>query len=157
LAFDYFLKIDGIAGESTDARHKGEIDVQSWSWGEAAAVAPGGAGAGKVQIQDLHVLAPLSVASPTLMLACAAGQHIESAVLTGRRAAKDQQDFLTLSLAEVLVSSYQTGGSAGHEPPMDSIALSFARIEFEHRPMKADGSLGAPVKVGWDVKQGKQL
>ena len=29
----WFLKLDGIAGESTDAAHKGEIDVESWSWG----------------------------------------------------------------------------------------------------------------------------
>lgn len=28
---DYFLKIDGIEGESTDAKHKNEIDVVSWS------------------------------------------------------------------------------------------------------------------------------
>ena len=27
---DYFLKIDGIEGESQDATHKGEIDVVSW-------------------------------------------------------------------------------------------------------------------------------
>ncbi|HEY7575111.1 MAG TPA: type VI secretion system tube protein Hcp, partial [Thermoanaerobaculia bacterium] len=30
---DYFLKIDGIEGESQDGKHKGEIDVLSWSWG----------------------------------------------------------------------------------------------------------------------------
>ena len=52
-AFDYFLRLDGIPGESVDAKHKGEIDVLSWSWGEIAAdagAAPGGgAGAGKVR------------------------------------------------------------------------------------------------------------
>lgn len=31
---DYFLKIDGIDGESTDNKHKNEIDVLSWSWGK---------------------------------------------------------------------------------------------------------------------------
>ena len=39
-AFDYFLKLDGIPGESTDAKHKGEIDVLSWSWGESPEIAP---------------------------------------------------------------------------------------------------------------------
>ncbi len=33
--FDAFLKIDGIKGESADAKHKGEIDVMSFSWGLA--------------------------------------------------------------------------------------------------------------------------
>ena len=38
-AFDYFLKLDGIPGESVDAKHKGEIDVLSWSWGESQPIA----------------------------------------------------------------------------------------------------------------------
>ena len=30
-AVDYFLKLDGIPGESTDSKHKNEIDVTDWS------------------------------------------------------------------------------------------------------------------------------
>jgi Type VI secretion system effector, Hcp len=29
---DVFLKVDGIKGESTESRHRDEIDVLSWSW-----------------------------------------------------------------------------------------------------------------------------
>jgi len=28
---DYFLKIDGIPGESKNAKHKGEIDLEAFS------------------------------------------------------------------------------------------------------------------------------
>lgn len=35
MALDMFLKIDGIPGESTDARHRDEIDVLSYNWGES--------------------------------------------------------------------------------------------------------------------------
>src|SRR5918992_6143919 len=97
-AIDYFLKIDGIAGESPDSKHKGEIDVESWSWGETHAAPPGpvggGSGAGKVQMHDLHVTANMSKASPQLMLACASGTQLKSAVLTGRRAGASQLEFL---------------------------------------------------------------
>ena len=65
-AVDYFLKFDGIKGESTDAKHKDEIDVESWSWGEthAGAGAPGAAaGAGKVSMQDFHFVMGLNRAS----------------------------------------------------------------------------------------------
>ena len=34
---DFFLKVDGIEGESQDSKHKGEIEVVSWSWGETNA------------------------------------------------------------------------------------------------------------------------
>jgi type VI secretion system secreted protein Hcp len=157
MAVDYFLKIDGIDGESLDAKHKGWIDVESWSWGESAPVGHpgGGAGAGKVQMQDLNFNTRLSKASPPLLLACASGKHLKSAVLTARKAGKDQQEFLTFSLSDLLVSSYQTGGAEGVEVPMDSVSLNFAKIQVEYKELKADGTLGASVKAGWDVKQNK--
>ena len=33
MAFDAFLKLDGVKGESFDNTHKGEIDILSFSWG----------------------------------------------------------------------------------------------------------------------------
>jgi type VI secretion system secreted protein Hcp len=78
-------------------------------------------------------------------------------VLTGRKAGKAQAEFLTFSLGDVLVSSYQTGAAASDEPPMDSVSLNFSRIEVEYKEQKADGSLGASVKVGWDRKTNKKL
>jgi type VI secretion system secreted protein Hcp len=160
-AVDYFLKIEGIPGESQDAKHTGEIEVTAWSWGEAAAGqgAPGGAGggAGKVQLQDLHFTARISKASPKLMQACASGQHIKSAVLTGRRAGNQGAEFLTYSLSDVLVSSFQTGDGEDNVAPLDSVALGFGRIQVEYRETKPDGSLGGAVKFGWDVKQNKKV
>jgi type VI secretion system secreted protein Hcp len=159
MAVDYFLKIDGIDGESKDAKHKNEIEVLSWSWGESAPVghSGGGGGSGKVQMQDLNFNARLSKASPHLLLACASGKHLKDAVLTARKAGKDQQEFLTFSLSDILVSSYQTGASASVEPPTDSVSLNFAKVQVEYKEQKADGSLGETVKVGWDRKANKQF
>jgi type VI secretion system secreted protein Hcp len=156
----YFLRVDGIQGESTDDKHKGEIDVLSWSWGETQPTPPspgGGGGAGKVEMSDLTVVAHVSKASPRLLLACASGKHIKSAVLTGRKAGKGQAEFLTFSLSDILVSSYQTGASGSAEPPTDSVSLNFAKIQVEYKEQKADGSIGETVKVGWDRKANKQL
>jgi type VI secretion system secreted protein Hcp len=158
MAVEYFLRIDGIEGESTDSKHKGEIDVQSWSWGESSSgsAGGGGGGAGKVQMQDFAFTARLSKASPALLLACASGKHLKSAVLTGRKAGKGQQEFLTFSLSDLLVSSYQAGGSEGDEVgPMDAVSLNFSKIEVEYKLQAAGGKLGDPVRAGWDVKQNK--
>ena len=157
---DYFLKIDGIQGESLDAKHKGEIDLESFSWGEASAgslVAGGGGGAGKVHMQDLHIAMKLNKASPLLFLACATGQHLKQAILTARKAGKGQLEFLVFKFSDVLVSSYNTSGSSGDDAPTDQVAFNFARIEVEYRPQKADGSPDLPVKAGWDVKANKRV
>ena len=160
-AVDYFLKLDGIDGESTDAKHKNEIDVLSWSWGEAnsgASGAGGGGGAGKVSMQDFHFVMRLQKASPKLMLACAKGDHIKSATLTARKANKTQQEFLSFKFSDVLVSSYQTGGSAdANVHPLDQVSLRFAKIEIDYKETKADGTLGGSIKAGYDLKANKQI
>ena len=113
---DYFLKIDGIPGESQDSKHKDEIEIESFSWGEVqtgTASHGGGMGAGRVQMQDFNFTMKVNKASPKLFLACAQGSHIKSAVLTARKAGKDQQEYLKVTFSDLLVSSFQTGGAAG--------------------------------------------
>ncbi len=159
-AVDYFLKIDGIDGESTDAKHKNWIELESFSWGETQTSGPGGGGgkgAGKVQMQDFHLVTRVNKASPKLFLACANGQHMKMATLVARKAGKDQQEYLIYKMTDVLVSSYQVGGSHGEQAPMDQISFNFSRIEFEYRPQKGDGSLDAPIHAGWDVKENRPL
>jgi type VI secretion system secreted protein Hcp len=159
VAVDYFIKFDGIKGESTDAKHKDEIDVESWSWGETNAGTPagagGGAGAGKVSMQDFHFVMRWNTASPALMKACATGQHIKMATLAARKAGKAQQEYLTFKFHDVLVSSFQTGGSEAVDFPADQVSFNFAKIEVEYKPQKADGSLGSAVQFRYDLKANK--
>jgi type VI secretion system secreted protein Hcp len=158
-AVDYFIKFDGIKGESADAKHKDEIDVESWSWGEThagAASSGGGGGAGKVSMQDFHFVMKLNRASPSLMKACATGQHIKMATLSARKAGKGQQEYLTFKFQDVLVSSFQTGGSEdGDFLPTDQVSFNFAKLEVAYKPEKADGSLGAAVEFRYDLKANK--
>ncbi len=152
---DYFLKIDGIQGESPDKTHKNEIEIDSFSWGETnagTALQGGGMGAGKVQMQDFHFVMRVNKSSPCLFLCCAQGDHIKSAILTCRKAGKEQQEYLKVTFSDLLVSSYQTGGSAGNVVPLDQISLNFTKVEFEYKEQKPDGSLGGSVKKHYDIK-----
>lgn len=157
---DYFLKIEGIEGESTDSKHKNEIELMSWSWGEtnsgSHAIGRGG-GAGKVSMQDFNFVMSVNKSTPKLMLACATGQHIKSATLTARKAGGEQQEYLTITFSDILVSSYQTGGSSGDIIPTDQISLNFSKIEYAYKPQKPDGTMDAPIKVGYDIKANKKI
>lgn len=172
MAVDMFLKLDGIKGESSDAKHKDTIHIESFSWGlsqTGSHGSGGGGGAGKASFQDFSFISRVNAASPLLALACASGQHIKSAVLTARKAGGSQEDYLEIKLSDLLVSSYQSAGDSGdptgaqipgtpsvlpEEPGevVESFALNFTKIEFSYKPQRADGSLGAPVKMGWDIK-----
>jgi type VI secretion system secreted protein Hcp len=148
---EYFLKIDGIPGESRVDRHKDEIDVVSWSWGEAQTIVTSGGGgstAGRVAMRDLQFSMQFNKASPLIMLACASGKHFPAAILTCRRGG--QQDFLVIKLSNVIVSTYETAGQQ-QSPQLDMASLNFAKIEFEYREQSATGAPGTVVKAGWDV------
>jgi type VI secretion system secreted protein Hcp len=158
-AVDYFLKIDGIEGESKADKHTNEIDVLSFSWGAnntGTFAGGGGGGGGKVAMQDFHFTMSHSKASPALMLACAQGDHVKSAVLTCRKAGKEQQEFLKITMSDCLVSSFQTGGSAGADLiPTDQVSLNFAKIEHEYKEQDETGKLKGSVKKTFDLKKVK--
>jgi len=112
--FDAFLKLDGIKGESADAKHKGEIDIESFSWGMSqtgVSATGGGGGAGKVKVHDIVVTKRTDASSPLLMLNCANGAHIKEGLLTVRKAGGTQLEFLKIKLTDILVSSYKPHGS----------------------------------------------
>ncbi|MCX6627983.1 MAG: type VI secretion system tube protein Hcp [Candidatus Solibacter sp.] len=157
MAVDYFLKIDGIKGESQDKGHPDEIHLESWSWGESQTGSmshSGGGGAGKVSMQDFHFVMSVNKASPMLFLACASGDHIKSAILTCRKAGKTQQEYLKWTFSDLLISSYQTGGhGAADALPTDQVSFNFTKIEVAYKEQKADGSLGGEVKKWYDLKQ----
>lgn len=155
---DYFLKIDGIEGESQDSKHKNEIQVESFAWGEqnaGTAAMGGGMGAGKVNFHDFNFAMRLNKASPILFSKCATGEHIKSAILTCRKAGKEQQEYLKVTFSDLLVSNYQTGGSGSDVVPMDSIALNFTKVEIEYKEQKKDGTLGGAIRKSYDIKEQK--
>jgi type VI secretion system secreted protein Hcp len=183
MAFDAFLKIDGIKGESTDKEHKDEIDLISFSWGETNAGRAfggggiggggGGGGAGRVTFQDFHFTHKVDKATPLLFFACASGQHIATATLTCRRpgspgitaAAPDAPvpaprpgEFLIYVMTNVLVSSFSDAGvSADEDRPVESISLNFTQLQIEYTPQNADGANGTPITRGWDVRANKKV
>jgi type VI secretion system secreted protein Hcp len=176
MAFDAFLKLDGIKGESVDHKHKDEIDLVSFSWGETNAgvrFGGGGGGAGRVAFQDFHFTHKVDKATPLLFFACASGQHIPSATLTCRRPsaqgaaapgaaaavpAPGPGEFLIFQMSNVMITSFTDAGiSADEDRPTESISFSFQSVQIEYTPQNADGANGAPITRGWDVRRNQKV
>ena len=162
MARDFFLKLDPkVEGESLDDKHKGEIDIESYSWGvtnAGSAGQGGGSGAGKASAQDLHMTKKIDKSSPRLMLACATGEHFKTGLLTIRKAGGKQEEYFKVALEDILVSSYQTGASSGSdELPTDQFTLNIGKVKFSYSPQKVDGSLGAADEKGYDFTANKKM
>jgi len=156
---DYYLKIDGVEGESNKKGTENQIELLSWSWGEtnSGSMSHGtGGGTGRVSMQDFNFTMTVNKATPKLMLYCATGQHVASAILTCRKAGtKEQQDFLIIKFTDLLISSYQVGGSQGDDGlPVDHVSFNYAKVEWEYKEQDTTkGTTKTAGKAGYDLKK----
>jgi type VI secretion system secreted protein Hcp len=166
MAFDTFLKIDGLVDSTTTTPgHEGTIEVFSFSWGvsNSAAVGAGtGAGAGKASLSSFNLMKKADAASPALFLACAQGAHYKSATVTISRAAgsaakSGAAPFIEYDLTNVFVESVQwSGSSGGDDAPSESVSLAFTKLVYKSTPQNPDGSTAPVVQTGWDLSANQQ-
>jgi type VI secretion system secreted protein Hcp len=153
VAANYFLKFDPeIQGESMQDDHTGEIEILSFSWGvtQSGGYSYGSGGtSAKANVQDLSVSFRMCPASPKLMQYCATGKHLDSALLTCLEASETPQKYLEITLTDVVVSSYQTGGS-GDDKPIESMTLNFAKVDQEYFKQDDKGVVTSAAKGSWN-------
>lgn len=157
MALDMFIKIDGIKGESTDDKHKDEIDVLSWSWGMSQAGKPqtGAGKAGKVSFKDLIIVKRTDKATSALMLACSNGSHIKAATLTVRKPGENRAEFVRMDLSDIVVSTLDDV-TCGDDPFItEQVTLNFSKVQFQYFRQKADGSQEPVPPFKWDIKTNK--
>ena len=159
MATDIFAKIGDIKGESLDDKHKGEIDVLSWSWGVTQSGTMGhggGGGEGKANFNDFNFTHHVDKSSPVLLKACATGEHIKEATITVRKAGKGQQEFLIIKMNDIIITGVAPSGAGDGAATAEHVALQFAKVDLEYKPQKADGSLDAGVHFKYDIKGNKE-
>jgi|SRR2546425_4479044 len=150
MAFDAFLKIDGIPGESTDDKHKNEIEVLSFTFGISRKNERS-----RPSAADFSVVKRVDTASPLLFDAACEGDTIKSASFTARKAGKGQQEFLIITMQEVIITSVQPSGAPGTDSlPMESVSLDFQTLEMEVFKQSPDGSLGGSTKTVCSSRRG---
>ena len=158
MASDIFAKLGDIKGESLDDKHKDQIELLSWSWGianSASASTGSGGGAGRASFHDLSFTHKIDKASPSLLRGCATGQHLKEATITRRKAGKGQQEFLVIKMNDVIITSVAEADQGGANQ-VETVTLSFAKVDVEYRPQKADGSLDAGIHFKYDIKANKE-
>lgn len=160
MAVDIFLKLGDIKGESVDAKHKDEIDIESFSFGQAGVASEAGQRTGKVDLQDFQFVMRMNRASPSLMKLCANGQHVTGgaagdATLTVRKAGQDPVEFLKIKFYDVMISSYQHGGQESDVSLADQFSLWFAKVELEYAQQLLTGQLGPSTFFKYDRIKGE--
>jgi type VI secretion system secreted protein Hcp len=158
MAFDAFLKMTTIPGESTDDKHKDWIEILSYNQGVSQPRVGTGSSSGAQSAQradfgDFSFVHHLDKASPKLFLACATGEHISEATLQLHRATGDKQKYMEYKMTDVIVTSVRPAGASqgGDTLPLEEFSLNYSKIEWTYT--STDNKTGKPmgdVKTHWD-------
>lgn len=153
MAVDFFLKLEGIEGESIDDKHKKEIQIMSWSWGgsQVSTVSgTGGSGAGKVSLSDFNVMAYFDKSTPEFFKNMCAGTHIKSGVMTAVKAGTKGEAYLQVDFKEMFIGSLQI--SASNEVPTVSVSFSYNEIKIDYKTQNEQGNVTSTGPVTYDLK-----
>jgi len=151
-ASDFFLVIDGVQGDSTDASFPKSIEVLDWSWGVTTTVSPTntGSGVGKSKPQPFTFVAHTSSASPKLFLRCAKGTHIKKATLTARKKGAGKAGYLTVKLENLFVTSYHVAPAPTDALPLDVVRLEYGAATVTSTQQSDVGGPSTTVTAGFD-------
>ena len=154
MAFDSFLKINGIEGESTDDKHNGWIEISSYNHAvtqsaSATASSVGGGSSGRSDFGHFVLTKQVDKASPKLCIACAAGTHFDKVTIDICRAGSEKVKYMAYELTNCIISSYAASG--GSNVPTERFSLDFGKININYVQQKRSG--GGPagnIAGGWD-------
>lgn len=147
-SLDYFLKIDGVDGESVDDAHKNWIDIDSFSWGVSRA------GAGPAAFMPYGWTQAVDMSTPYVFIAVASGEHFKNVKMDTERASGGGRGevFFKMSFDDVMFTSLQMNGNS------DSIGVAgelvYQKITMSYRPQLHDGRYGDWIEATWDLSKG---
>jgi type VI secretion system secreted protein Hcp len=159
MAYDAFLKLDGVTGESQKENHAGEIDLTSFAWAASNSSAVGtgtGVSVGKVNVHDFSVVKLTDTSSPVLFQKACDGSVIPTAVVTLQRQVQGQATpYLVYNFTNVYITSVRWHGSHSDyaDSPMESVCFVFEVGTVDYTPLGDDGTAGSAIHGGWDVGQ----
>ncbi len=163
MAYDMFLKIEGIEADSTDAAHPKWIEVLSYAHGVSQA--PGGTlsaeGAltgGRADHQDFSIVKRLDSASPMLFLKCCTGEHIPRVELELCRATGEKTLFMKYVFDKCIIASVTPSGSGETEDPlpMEEVTFRYSAIHLSYT-VTTGGEAGAAFEAAWSTEQNQPM
>lgn len=138
-----FMKFDGIDGEVTTSPYEDYTRIDGFK------VEINGAQGG-TELGEMSVNFKIDKASPRLMLACASAITIPQVeiILTRPHQSGSDKAYYTITLTNVVVSSYKNERVSGNETPFDHVTLNYEEITWTYKVLNADGSLDEEVTTG---------
>jgi type VI secretion system secreted protein Hcp len=165
MAFDAYLKLDGVEGQAEDAKHEKWIQLTSYSHSihnetTGSQSAGGSHMGGRCQHNDIVIGKHVDGTSPMLMLACCQGKSHPKAVIELVRSGGSGVDaipYQKIELTDVVIKSVCPSGAEESRFPVEAVSFSYATIKWTVTKTGKDGKPAGEIVSGWDVKKNTKL
>ncbi len=157
-----FMKFDGVDGESQDAKHKGWIDLLSFS----QSIHQPGSGAtgvarrrGDVIMDDIRCSKLLDKSSPKIGESVCNGKVYPKVEIEMTASYTDDArvTYYRYELKNVLVTSYNVSGSGqSQDVPSEDFSLNFEEIKVTYTENDNAGKKKGNVEYSWKVEEGSK-
>lgn len=152
-----FLRLDGIQGDSQDDKHKGEIEILSYtqSFSNTARLARGtSSGPGRVTCGAVTVLKTIDRSSPHLIRLVTTGAHVPQGLITFQQAAgKYSTEYYRIAMTDIVVTAVDQSDQPDPATIVEKVSILADQLTFEYR----DSTSGTTTKFGWDCVTNKQF
>lgn len=159
MAWDAFLTLEGVSGESQRKGHEGEIELISFSFGASNPSSIGvgsGGGTGTVSLSSFNVMKKTDAASVGMFQANCQGLHFPTAKASLYKSGGEAPLlYLAFEFEEVYVDNIQwSGAEGGDNIPMESVSFSFGKVTITYTQQNPDGTAGGDFVGSWDCRTG---
>jgi len=127
-----WLKLEGIAGEGTDAGHKGWMAIDSFNQNVCGPQER----SGRTTMTDFAIARLADRATPLLARAAADSRHFKEAVLELCLPDGEKAKYMEIRLTNVRITSYGLSGAPQNDArtPYENMMLSFEKVEWLYFP-----------------------
>jgi len=156
----YFLKLDGIDGQSADQNHDKWLELLSFSHGGEQNISVNRGGAdivGRGKFLPFTFTHAIDKATPKIQQYCVAGNTIKKAEFQYCRAVAGSQTTIyevTLENVKVAKTQVKTIESADGDPmsqqPVEYVELIPGKITWKLTPIKPDNSKDGAIEAAFD-------
>lgn len=156
MAFQWFVRIDGVVGGSKVVGHEGEIEADSVAWGVTQSGGGGfggGGGAGKPNVEPLAFTAHAGQASPPLLRLVTRGEHVRQVRVSADAAGERPRRVIEILLEDVTLTGWHI--ASDDQGKSDAVSLQFGKVTYSFFPQNPDGTPGSPVVATWDVRNNR--
>lgn len=158
MAFDAYVRIQGIPGEAMDHEYKNWIEIADFDIGasqtaSATSTSAGGASTGRTKMSDLFFRKTIDNSTPKLHEACCSGKHFKEVIIAINRAGDARVKYFEITLEEVIISSVSLNGNGSNPEslPTETVRLNYGRIKMIYtRQDRSNGQSAGQVAGGWD-------